>query len=427
VATQNKVLLDRLVGTPSAWALNLMARAVAPVLQRSHRTDPASVKTIVVAKLLGLGSIIQSTPLLLALRRAYPNARLYFLTTRTNRSLVDRLGSVDEGIYLDDRQPLTFTRDTLTALAGFARTGIDLYFDLEIYSAASSCLSLISLARNRFGLYRHSAGFKRGLFTHLLYFNVNMPIRQIYLQLLGMADVSGPFPTELERIALRPEDHAGLAAQLAAAGIRLPERYVVVNPNASDLLLERRWPPEHFARLIDMLVAAGHHPVLTGAPSERAYVDSLWQALPERARAGTTNLAGVIGLAELFALVEGAACVITNDTGPMHVAFSLRRPTVCLFGPGSPAHYGIDRDDVQIIYKGIFCSPCIYETDEPPCAGQNLCMQWITPSEVFDAAERLLSGRPAEDWRKVRIGQLEAAPGQPLGMFSRADRRGRGL
>ena len=59
-------------------------------------------------------------------------------------------------------------------------------------------------------------------------------------------------------------------------------------------------------------------------------------------------------------LIDGAACVITNDTGPMHVAFSLNRPTVCLFGPGSPEHYGVDNPNVQILYKGIFCSPCIY-------------------------------------------------------------------
>jgi len=189
-------------------------------------------------------------------------------------------------------------------------------------------------------------------------------------------------------------------------------------------LLERRWPVEHFRALLELLVDAGHHPVLTGVSSERPYVEGLWQSLKEPVRARTTNLAGVVGLGELFALIDGAACVITNDTGPMHVAFSLQRPTVGLFGPGSPEHYGIDRSDVQILYRGIFCSPCIYETDEPPCAGQNLCMQWITPPEVFAAAQRLLAGLPSEDWRRGKTARLEAAPGQPLGMFSRMARRG---
>ena len=419
MGTQNKVLLDRIVGTPSAWGLNLAARSLGRIFQRSHEIDPAAVRTIVVTKLLGLGSIIQATPLLVGLKRAFPQSRLHFLTTRSNRLLVERLPSIDGGLYLDDRAPLRFARDTAEALVTFARDGIDLYFDLEVYSAASSCLSLLSLARNRFGLYRHSAGFKRGLFTHLLYFNVNMPIRQIYLQLLAMTGAKEPFSVELERVALRPEDRANLTAQLEAAGQRLPERYVIVNPNASDLLLERRWPAAHFQRLLTMLVERGHHPVLVGAPSERPYVTELWQGLPETTRARTANLAGAIGLAELFALIEGATCVITNDTGPMHVAFSLNRPTVCLFGPGSPEHYAVERPNTQILYKGIFCSPCIYETDEPPCNGHNVCMQWISPEEVLDAAERLIQGQPSRDWRADRVTRLSDASGHPLGMLPR--------
>ena len=422
MGTRDKVRLDRLVATPSAWALNLAARSLGRVLQRSHATDPASVKTIVVAKLLGMGSIIQATPLLLALKRAYPSARLCFLTLAANRPLVERLASVDQGLYLDDRNARRFTADTLAALRTFVRGGIDLYFDLEVYSAASSCLSLLSLARNRFGLYRHSAGFKRGLFTHLLYFNVNMPIRQIYLQLLAMAGTSPAPADELERMVLGPEDHARLRAKLAAAGLALPDRYVVVNPNASDLLLERRWPPAHFVRLLTMLVERGHRPVLTGAPAERSYVESVRNQLPEAVRARTLDVAGAIGLVDLFALIDGAACVISNDTGPMHVAFSLRRPTVCMFGPGSPVHYGMDRPDVQVLYKSIFCSPCIYETDLPPCAGNNLCMQWISPEEVLEAAERLLSGAPSLDWRAQRVSRLDEAPGKPLGMFSHPHR-----
>jgi ADP-heptose:LPS heptosyltransferase len=185
-------------------------------------------------------------------------------------------------------------------------------------------------------------------------------------------------------------------------------------------LLERRWPTGHFVSLIETMVKAGHRPVLIGAPSERSYVEALWQSLPEFARKQTVNSAGVVSLGELFALIEGAKCVITNDTGPMHVSFALGRPTVCLFGPGSPDHYGTERENVAILYKGIFCSPCIYETDEPPCGGNNLCMQWITPAETWAAAERLLSGQVREDWRKHRTLQLCADDGRPLGLLSSA-------
>ena len=116
----------------------------------------------------------------------------------------------------------------------------------------------------------------------------------------------GPFSSDLERIALSPADRASLGAQLDAGGQRLPERYVIANPNASDLLLERRWPAGHFQRLLAMLVDRGHHPVLVGAPSERPHVTEIWQGLPDAVRERTINLAGVIGLPELFVLIDGA-------------------------------------------------------------------------------------------------------------------------
>jgi ADP-heptose:LPS heptosyltransferase len=422
MSTASKVALDRIVGIPSAWALNFAARSLGPIIKRSHSTAPDTVRTIVVAKLLGMGSIIQATPLLRGLKRVYPNARIYFVTTAANRALVERLGCIDAGLYLDDRNPGQFAKDTLGALRLLVRQGVDLYFDLEVYSAASSCLSLISMARNRFGLYRHSARFKRGLFTHLLYFNVAMPISQIYLQMLAMAGAQGPFSSELEPIAITEKDREGLRTKLAEAGVPADGSYIVVNPNASDLLLERRWPTQHFVRLLEMMVKAGHRPVLIGAPSERSYVEALWQALPEWAQKQTVNSAGLVSLGELFALIDGARCVVTNDTGPMHVSFALKKPTVCLFGPGSPDHYGTDRDNVAILYKGIFCSPCIYETDEPPCGGNNLCMQWISPEETWAAAERLLSGQAREDWRSRRTLQLCAEDGRPLGLLSSARR-----
>jgi ADP-heptose:LPS heptosyltransferase len=416
VKSRSKVALDRVVGVPSAWALSLAARSISGIARRSHSSAPETVQNIVVAKLLGLGSIIQATPLLRALKQRYPGARLHFLTGEANRGIVQRLSSIDQGIYLADRSVATLAKDATVALATLAREGIDLYFDLEVYSATSSCLSLLSLARNRFGLYRHSSRFKQGLFTHLLFFNVTMPIAEIYLQMVRMAGATETLSTELERIAVGPSDHESLRAKLAAAGSPLPARYVVVNPNASDLLLERRWPIDHFVRFLEMLVVAGERPVLIGSPGERPLCETIHGKLTPAAQAATVNSAGRFGLGELAALIEGASCVVTNDTGPMHMSFSLGRPTVCLFGPGSPAHYGIDRPNVQILYKDIFCSPCIYETDEPPCRGNNVCMQWISPEEVLESTLGLLRGEPRRDWRGHRSDATRDRLGYPLGM-----------
>jgi ADP-heptose:LPS heptosyltransferase len=407
------------VGIPTAWSLNLGARALGSILKRSHDVDPAEVRNIVVAKLLGLGSIVRATPLLRGLKRAFPSAKLYFVTTAANRPLIERLASVDQGLYLDDAHPGQFTLDTLSALHTLVRERVDLYFDLEVYSAASSVLSVCSLARNRFGLYRHSARFKRGLFTHLLYFNVTMPIGDIYLQMLRMTGASGEFSKELEPVRIEPEERATLQSKLRALGVAPQRGYVVVNPNASDLLLERRWPAAHFGRFLELLVAQGECPILVGAPSERAYVETVLEQVKPELRASVVNAAGRLSLGELFALIEGARCVVTNDTGPMHLSFALGRPTVCLFGPGSPEHYGLIRDDVRVLYKGIFCSPCIYETDTPPCSGNNICMKLIEPEEVLEATLSLLGRAPRHDRNDGRRLPICDERGFPLGMLSR--------
>jgi ADP-heptose:LPS heptosyltransferase len=145
--------------------------------------------------------------------------------------------------------------------------------------------------------------------------------------------------------------------------------------------------------------------ILVGAPSEAAYVAELEAALNPEARPSILNTAGKLSLGELFAVIKGASCVITNDTGPMHIAFAMDRPTVCLFGPSNPEHYCVERDNVEVHYHPVFCSPCAHETDEPPCAGDNVCMQLIQPSAVIASSLRLL-GEHGESPRRLPIVQV---------------------
>jgi hypothetical protein len=76
----------------------------------------------------------------------------------------------------------------------------------------------------------------------------------------------------------------------------------------------------------------------------------------------------------------------------MHFSIALDRPTVCLFGPVSPDHYGVRKTNVETLYHPVYCSPCAHEIDTPPCAGVNICMQLITVPEVLAAVQRQLQG-----------------------------------
>ena len=271
--SRTKIVIDRLVGLPVAWALNLAARVLGRLLRRDHTNSRRSVRSIVVSKYVGMGSILQATPLIRSVRAAFPEAELIFVTGVSCRRLVGRLEHVDRIITVDDRGMFRLARTTLRTIVQLMRARVDLYLDLELYSAYASIVALLSLARNRAGFYRESAQHKRGNYTHLMYFNTRSPIRYIYLQLGRMIGCEPVEPDRLGPIRVDAEDRQEVTAKLSAAGCEgLP--YIVVNANASDLLIERRWPAERFVELIEGLLARDRMAVvLTGAPAERPVRD----------------------------------------------------------------------------------------------------------------------------------------------------------
>jgi ADP-heptose:LPS heptosyltransferase len=346
---------------------------------RDHTQDPAQVQTIVVAKFAGLGSIVQCTPLLAALHQRFPTAKIVFLTSEKNSDLVSRLEHIHETVGIDERSLPRVFFSTLRALAKIARLRADLYFDLEIYSAYASCMAILALTRNRYGFYRGSSIHKIGIYTHLVYFNTRVEIREIYLQLGFSAGCQRPANSKLGAIAIREQDYRDFEK------LGLPAApFVVLNPNASDLMVERRWPLGNFRELAAELKKTANV-VAVGSASERDYVSALEGA-------GVVNLAGKLSLGALLVLLEKCALLVTNDTGPMHFAWALGTPTVSLFGPVDPKHYGMRAGNIRILYKPVYCSPCVHEVDEPPCGGNNVCMQRITVAEVLGASLRLLRG-----------------------------------
>ena len=143
--TKTKITVDRLVGLPIAWLLNGLARILGRLLRRDHSIGTGNVRTIVISKYLGMGSILQATPLIRSIRAAFPEARLIFVTGHSCRQMVERLEHIDAIITVDDRGFFQVARTSLRTIAMLIRAQVDLYFDLEFYSAYSSIMSLLSL------------------------------------------------------------------------------------------------------------------------------------------------------------------------------------------------------------------------------------------------------------------------------------------
>src|SRR5439155_22098087 len=112
----------------------------------------------------------------------------------------------DRGLYVDDGDVLALARSTLGVVRALLAERVDLFFDLELYSAAAAVLSAVSCARNRYGFYWHSARFKHWSYTHIVKFGTNKPVSRLYLQ-LGLAAGTHDVPIDrLGPITVSPAD-----------------------------------------------------------------------------------------------------------------------------------------------------------------------------------------------------------------------------
>ncbi len=284
----------------------------------------------------------------------------------------------------------------------------DVYIDLEIYSNFSTLVALFSLSKNRIGFYLRDSSFRMGIYTHMMFFNPKVAISGVYLQvarLFGEID---------DNISLYPIDK-----DITFDKNIIPEKkYIIINPNASDLRIERRWSAENFRSLIQNILEK--YPelsiVLIGSTSEKEYTQTVMNSMDSNR---VINMAGKTSIDDLIALIKHSQLVITNDTGPMHISFACKTPTVCLFGPCSPYQYGSE-NNTSIIYKGLYCSPCVHDFKIPPCAGDNMCMKLITVKEVCDTVISKLDPSASGKDPSLDISTSYGAQNKVFGLVKRS-------
>jgi ADP-heptose:LPS heptosyltransferase len=384
---KTKIRIDRMAGLPLVYSLNMMARILGFFLRIDHSLK-RPVKTIAVCKFVGMGSIVQAIPLLKTLRRNYPDARIIFITNISNFSLFQYIPEVNEIYCVSDKTLSSLIISNVSLLFKLWRKRPDIYIDLEIYSNYSSMIATMSLSRNRMGFFKDDKTYRMGMYTHMLYFNIKSPISETYLQFARLMECKELIhdPT-FDSSLINQKDLSVIAKKL---GKDFPANYIIINPNASELRLERRWPAEKLIPLIrSMLVEIPEHEIIfIGDATEKEYVHTLMLQMGDHPR--LIDSSGKLSLSELVLLISNASLMVTNDTGPMHLAFAVKTPTVSLFGPCSPAQYG-GKERTISIYKNVYCSPCVHEFLIPPCKGDNQCMKKISSEEVFSAVKKALA------------------------------------
>ncbi len=375
--------IDRWLAVPLSLTLRWLACGVTAV--RGRRSIPARGQTICLAKFARLGSIINTIPTLQAVRERYPSAHIVYVTFARHRELVRRLSYIDEGLFIDEHSALTLVYSFYVATRRLRQLSPSFYLDLQCYTLTyfSALVATLSGASRTIGFFRQSSLAKKRLLDNAIYFNAFQPLQTGFEQVAAVigCELRASSKTDNYCLTTLARDREELERYLDPEDT-MATPLLVINPNASAACLERRWPRERFAetayallrRIPDLRI------MLIGTAEERGYVEGLRFAIDSN-HERVLNLAGMLSVGGLLALLKRASCLLTNDSGPMHLAFALGIPTVALFGPVNPQDHvsQANQQKTVIFYQPVSCSPC---------------MQRIPVASVRDACLALLTATP---------------------------------
>jgi heptosyltransferase-2 len=245
----------------------------------------------------------------------------------------------------------------------------------------SALLAKIGGAKHRLGYGTDGRGF---LLTdaidvppwknerHEVFYYLNL-IAELETKLLGKTEVWEHEPN----VSLNVSESRKQTAQkiLAESGVDLTRRFVAFCPGSTNSRA-KRWPAESYAALADLLQNnLKIQVVLTGAPDELAVSQNVW----DYSKTKPILLTGKTTLAQAVAVLSMAELLVTNDTGPAHIASAVGTKTIVIFGPTKPDTTRPFSTLAQIVVKPPHCAPCMLRD----CPIDHRCMTGITPLEIF--------------------------------------------
>ncbi|MBT8518540.1 glycosyltransferase family 9 protein [Polynucleobacter paneuropaeus] len=400
--------IDHWVGVPLCALVSPLVALVDRIKSLFTPTLEAPKKLLFI-ELSEMGSAILVDP---AMRNAQARgAELFFLIFKSNRASLSLLNTVKpENIFTIDSSSLGgLIKDTLRFLWIARCHKIDTVIDLELFSRFTALLTGLCGAQRRVGYHIfHGEGLWRGtMLTRKVHYNPHIHITKNFLSLIHAAyakEIEVPFSkiqildseVRLEQAIIDTRAKNAVLERIvklaSSAGIPFAhgrQRLILINPNASDLLPQRRWAQARFSELIQSI--AKRYPddliLITGSPAEIAYVETV-RSVANVAHA--LNFAGQVSFSELPALYTLSDVMVTNDSGPGHFSAVTPLRTIVLFGPETPALYGSLGNSISIT-ANLACSPCVSAANhrKTPCHN-NICMQAISVKQVMEKVESQL-------------------------------------
>jgi lipopolysaccharide heptosyltransferase II len=334
--------------------------------------DASTSPNVLAVRFSSIGDVLLTTPLLRAIRRRYPDARITVLTKPAYVPLLSHNPHVNQVLEAPPDRPLRILARQLRA-AQYTHL-------LDLHDSFRSRV-LRAMVPGTWTTYpKHRLARAALIYTKRDYYRDRRPVAERYFDAARVLQLTpdGQGPD----FFLSPNAEREAEAWLAAAD--LGQRPIIaLAPGAAHAT--KRWPVEHWRLLAGRLRDRGFSLIVVGGPEDAP----LGQALVSGSGRRIANAAGGFGLQGTGALLRQAAALVSGDTGVMHMAAAVNTPVVALFGPTArPFGFFPYSKRAEVIELGLPCRPCSSKGGPRCPLAHHRCMLDITPDVVYAAVNR---------------------------------------
>lgn len=338
--------------------------------------DPSRSPNVLAVRFSSIGDVLLTTPLLRAIRRRHPEARVTVLTKEAYAPLVSHNPNVQRVIRISPGC-------RVTRLAAELRTAGYTHL-LDLHDSLRSRM-LRTLLPGRWGIYpKYRLARTILIHTKRDYYRDHRPVAERYFSAARELDVQpdgGP-----PEFFLEPEAERKAADWLAMVGLAQDRPLIAIAPGAAHAT--KRWPLEHWRTLATRLVAEGFDVTAVGGPEDALLGQELAASNPGKIACA----AGVFGLQGTGAVLRRAAALVSGDTGVMHMASGVSTPVIALFGPTVQAFGFFPYTERSVVLqRPLTCRPCSSKGGPRCPLGHHRCMIDIDPQLVYAAVRRSMS------------------------------------
>jgi len=326
---------------------------------------PSRIEKILVVKPSSLGDVVHSLPFLNAINAGFPGASIHWVIAKGLEGILEAHPMIQKlwVINKDDWKKIGNLKVTVSELKELFRNlrkeRYDIVFDLQGL-LRSGIITSATDAPVRIGFKEAREG-SRFLYTHKIEGGKNIHAVDRYLKMAQFAgcDISNIF------FPLPPVLRTSPSVQTPCS----PGEYAVIVPGTR--WKTKKWPAERFGKLASRLPL---RTIVVGDKNEKDIADEIVSLADGRA----TSLAGETDLIGLTEIMKHAKFIVSNDSGPMHIAAALGVPVFAIFGPTAPERTGPYGEGHTVIREEISCAPCFRKTCE------NLkCMNSLSAEKVY--------------------------------------------